>query len=117
MTCLKNQGRKREKMLIKLFVYNSSISNELLDLFTLVKIFLNGIWVDKDAKQGINYLTIAADENYLNSQYLLASMYSSGYETEPNIEKAVHYYTLAANLFIEKMMLFKIFKNQFFILN
>ena len=115
MGCLYRNGHGTPMNLEKAFYYfNLSIKKEhayqVHSYLILGKLFfIDGNFVKKNINKGIKYMQIAAEKNFVNAQYLLATIYDGsideGIEIKINKVKAFKYYLMAAkNKFIPALI-------------
>ena len=76
--------------------------------FLAQKFYFDGLLNKKNIKKGLKYHKEAAKENYLPSQFVVASMYDEEFDIEPGVKKdnkiAFHYHLMAAkNKFVPSM--------------
>ncbi|WP_103068996.1 tetratricopeptide repeat protein [Aquimarina sediminis] len=68
-------------------------------MFELCVYYTQGIGVEEDAQKALQWCIKAAENNNLRALYNLGTYYATGYENIPkDSEKAISYYTKAANL-------------------
>jgi len=67
------------------------------ELFQLARKLLNDDDINKDEKEAIRLLHVAAARNHAESQFYLGWRYENGWGVEKNEEKAVYFYRLAAD--------------------
>lgn len=59
-------------------------------------LYLNGLGIPQDTKEGLNYLQKAVDQNYDMAQSLMAFLYSEGQVVPKDMSKALSLYSSAA---------------------
>ena len=59
-------------------------------------IYYLGVGVPSDFKEAFSWISLSANQGYLDAQHNLAEMYETGKGVSQNLEKAYEYYILAA---------------------
>ena len=72
--------------------------NRIESYYILGKAYVEGHLVKKDIKKGMNYLSIAADQNSAEANFELGRLYKEGKGVRRNIKKANDYLESAASL-------------------
>lgn len=87
-------GRNRE-VAFKLFEKASADHQQAKD--NVGQCYENGWGVERNAVQALNFYQLAGDAGFILGYFHIAKMYEKGYPDLPkNMDKAVEYYTLAA---------------------
>jgi len=59
-------------------------------------IYYLGVGVPSDFKEAFRWISLSANQGYLDAQHNLAEMYETGKGVSQNLEKAYEYYIVAA---------------------
>ncbi|MBQ4802654.1 sel1 repeat family protein [Aquimarina sp. MMG015] len=79
--------------------YESAKKGNANAMFELCVYFAQGIGVKEDIKKSLDWCVKAAEKENIRAIYNLATYYAAGYEhISKNTDKAIEYYTKAANL-------------------
>ncbi|KAK8898261.1 hypothetical protein M9Y10_000539 [Tritrichomonas musculus] len=92
------EGKYVEPDLQKAIFYFSLASNNNKESW-LAQFYLGGIYLEKmhNVDKAIYYYKLSAEQNYSDAQYELGNIYYSKEYDAFDIDKAMHYFTLAAN--------------------
>lgn len=77
----------------------AAAKKNMLACFELGRMYLNGdstVALDINQKQAIDWMSLAASQNMLEAQYILASLYENGIGVPKDYKKAITLYKLAA---------------------